>query len=331
MMNVSQRIVSPIILRVGPFGRPGKIAFAWLAAAAFAAPLALGLVRVLPRYDQILHATGPLPSFEVATVRPWKPVQIGPQANMLPPGEHIVTETVQKFSPGPSRGQISDRVHFIGQAELLIAAAYNLPTGSEKSRIVGAPDWASNEENRYELQGKIESSMFAAMQTMTAAQQREQVELMEQSVLADRFKLKVHFEAREMRTFALVAGKGGLKLTPAKEGEPNQLTTVNRGGEIEMTARSVSMDQLVHSPLMLSGQEIGGHPVMDQTGLKGRYDFTLRWTSPQAAGADGGQESRGDAPSFFTALQEQLGLKLVPTKAPAEVIVIDHMERPTEN
>jgi bla regulator protein blaR1 len=71
--------------------------------------------------------------------------------------------------------------------------------------------------------------------------------------------------------------------------------------------------------------------VVDQTGLKGAYNFTLKWRSEQSVAASTGQQDGDDAPSLFTALQEQLGLRLVPSKAPVEVIVIDHIERPSEN
>ena len=316
--DLNQRIVSLMTLHIRRLGTLDKIALASLAAIALTVPVALGLTRLIPLYDQILHSTGPLPSFEVASIRPWK------RPPPPPPGEQVISERVEKRSSV----RTSDRIQFIGQAELLIASAYNLPIGSERSRIIGSPDWASNEENSYEVQAKIESSIFAAMQSKTAAQQREEVELMEQSLLAERFKLKVHFERRQMQTFALVVAKSGPKLTSAKNGEINKLAAVSRGEETEMTATSVTMDQLVHFPIGISGPEIGGHPIVDQTGLKGTYDFTLKWSSQQSAA---GQENRADAPAFFTAIQEQLGLKLVPSKGPVEVIVVDHIERPTEN
>jgi len=137
------------------------------------------------------------------------------------------------------------------------------------------------------------------------------VDLLEQSLLADRFKLKVHFETREQPAFALVVAKGGSKLSPAKPGETTQLSASAN----ETTGTAVTLDQFVHSPLLRPE----GRIVIDQTGLTGAYDFTIK-------GEDG-----ADPASFFTLIQEQLGLKLVPTKAPTEVIVIDHIERPTEN
>jgi len=76
--------------------------------------------------------------------------------------------------------------------------------------------------------------------------------------------------------------------------------------------------------------DIGDRMLINQTGLSGSYNFALKWSREQSAGSDNGAPI-SDAPSFFTALQEQLGLRLVPTKAPTEVIVIDHIEHPTEN
>jgi uncharacterized protein (TIGR03435 family) len=201
---------------------------------------------------------------------------------------------------------------------LLIAFAYNVPFGFERIRVVGGPDWLGSDD--YEIQAKIEDSLYAVMQKMNPAQQREQVNLMEQSLLADRFKLKVHFETREMPGFALVIAKSGPKLRPAKDGESSRLLVRQN----EMTATAISMDQWIHSPFL------GGRVVVDQTGLTGTYDFTLTW-SEQSVASGAGQENGTDAPSVFTAVQEQLGLKLVPTKVPVQVIIVDSIERPSAN
>jgi uncharacterized protein (TIGR03435 family) len=275
----------------------------------FAAPVAL------PLYGQILHASEPLPSFEVATIRPWEPPPL-PIGQVLP----------MKVSPGSLRGQMSDRVHFIGQAAILIGSAYNLQPGHE-DHILGGPDWVQQQAHRYQIQAKIEESLYAAMQKMTPAQQREQVDLMEQSLLADRFKLKVHFETREMPVYALVVAKGGPKLTPAKDGEPSRLfNTAETERGIETAATAITLDELVHSPLLF-----GGRDVIDKTGLKGAYDFTLKWGREQPIVSDAGQEGGADAPLLFTAIQEQLGLRLVRSKGPVEVIVVDHIEQPSAN
>ena len=181
-----------------------------------------------------------------------------------------------------------------------------------------------SEANRYEIEAKIEPSFFAAMQKMTPEQQQQQVALMEQSLLAERFHLKVQFEIRgETPVYALVIAKGGLKLTAAKKGEVTQFSSRSRN---EITGQAVTLDQFVHSPLWTP---VGDRFVVDQTGLTGTYDFILRWRSdpfePEAGTAS------EDLPPLFNALREQLGLNLVDSKAPLEVIVIDHIERPSQN
>lgn len=277
-----------------------------------AASVTFASVPMVPMHAQILHASGPLPSFEVVTVKPWKPVTMPsvPVAIVagVPDSHPAPPRKIDPMGGGSGRGQRTDRVHIIGQAAILLQSAYNLPMDFE-SQIAGAPGWVFSEADRYEIEAKIDDSMFAAMQAMTPAQQSEQVELMEQALLADRFKLKVHYETRELPAYALVVAKGGPKLTPAKEGETSQLSTLGD----ETTGTAVTLDQFVRSPLLRQD----GRIVIDQTGLTGKYDFTLK------------RESGADAPAFFTLIQEQLGLKLVPTKTKVEVVVIDHIERPS--
>jgi uncharacterized protein (TIGR03435 family) len=205
--------------------------------------------------------------------------------------------------------------------KLLIGSAYNLPFGSER-RILGAPAWL--ESDQYEIRATIENSLYTAMQKMSPAQQREQVNLMEQSLLADRFKLKVHFETREMPIYALVIAKGGPKLTPAKDGERSMLSALHGSDQgSEMNATAVTIARFAQSPIW--GR--GGRLVVDQTGLTGTYDFTLKWMPDGLANPN----ADADTPSVFTAIQEQLGLRMVPSKAQVEVIVIDHIEKPSEN
>ncbi len=279
-----------------------------------ALPVLYGVVRATPFYGQILHAEGPLPKFEVATIKPWK-------ARPLPPpvvGGSALPKMMKEVPVGDS-GRSTDRINMIGQVSVLIMSAYNLPLDAT-GRIIGGPGWVDSEAARYEIQAKIDAAEFASMQKMTNAEERRQVALMEQSLLADRFKLKVHFETRVMLVYALVTAKGGPKLKPAQDGEASRLG--NTGGEMsnELTASAVTMAEFVNFPPMWPGR-----PLVDQTGLKGRFNFTLKW-SPEEP-----EETKAESPSLFTAIQEQLGLRLVPTKGPVEVVVIDHIETPTEN
>jgi bla regulator protein BlaR1 len=272
----------------------------------------LGMSCAASMKGQILHASGPLPSFEVTTVKPWR----ADPRPMMAPGSAAVVPV--RIDPGQRvQRQETDRVHFIGQVGLLIMEAYHLPIGSER-RILKGPAWVESESDRYAVEAKIDASRFAAMQRLSPEQQQEQVCLMEQSLLAERFNLKVHFEIRgETSVYALVVAKGGAKLTPSKDGEESSLSA----HKDEIEARAVTLDQFAHSPLWTP---IGDRYVVNQTGLTGTYDFTLKWRSDPL-------EESGDLPDLFNALQEELGLKVIESKAPLEVIVIDHIDRPSKN
>jgi uncharacterized protein (TIGR03435 family) len=159
---------------------------------------------------------------------------------------------------------------------------------------------------------------------------------MVRALLADRFKLKVHTETRNLSIYRLMRvrkdGKLGPHLTrsskPCDEGQilPCAVMGISRSGELQ--ARVDTIDDFIHRGLMF----ILGITVIDQTGLQGNFDIDLKWTpdSPAAPFADPGA-GESDAPSIFTALREQLGLKLEPSKGPVEVLVIDSVEHPTES
>jgi uncharacterized protein (TIGR03435 family) len=165
------------------------------------------------------------------------------------------------------------------------------------------PDWLKSDDARYDISAKAPAG----------ASSRQMPEMLK-ALLAERFKVALHRETRTLPIYALVTAKGGPKLHEAPA--DGHSSTNSRGGHI--TAQHVSMVDLGDS---LSRQL--GRAVIDQTGLKGAFDFTLEYA------ADDADTSR---PSIFTALQEQLGLRLEATKGPVEVLVIDRAERvPTEN
>ena len=278
---------------------------------------------------QILHATGDRPSFEVATIKPWRRTP-----NAAPPADGgnlpgtAAPAKVMKVAPVDAGPPPTDQLHMILPISVLIESAYHLPVGSG-SRILGGPDWLRQDIDQFEIQAKIEDSEYSALQKLLPAQQHEQVALMEQSLLASRFGLKVHFETREMPVYALVVAKSGAKLNPARNGGPSRLSTLSNGQGSEMTAAGVTLEQFVLSPLLTGAA--GGRTVADQTGLKGAFDFTLKWTPEALAASTTAKEVGADAPSLFTAIREQLGLLLVASRAPVEVIVIDHIEQPSAN
>jgi uncharacterized protein (TIGR03435 family) len=139
-----------------------------------------------------------------------------------------------------------------------------------------------------------------------------------ESLLTDRFQLKYHREMKEFQVYSLVAANSGPKLT-VHSGEGGSHTNVSRGsGKADINAIKVSLAKLAS---ILSG--LLDRIVIDNTGLKGEFDLKLEWAPNPAA--DSGE------PSLFTALQEQLGLKLESTKGPVEIVVIDNLEKPSEN
>jgi uncharacterized protein (TIGR03435 family) len=283
--------------------------------AGVALPALLLLLGAFSVDAQLVQPKEPMPSFEVATIKPWKPPVISSPVSAGAPLK------VAKVAPVGAAATISDRVHFIGQIELLIEAAYGLPLSSP--RILGGPDWIRNESDRYEVTGKIDDALYAAIQKMSPAQQQEQVSLMEQFLLADRFKFRAHIETREMPRYVLEVAKGGSKLERAQVDAKGQMSFVRNGQENELRATAVSVGELAQSPFL----QIVQRQIVDRTGLQGRFSFTLKFGNAVV----GGSEDGSSAPELPTALQEQLGLKLVPENGPVGVVVIDHIERPSEN
>jgi bla regulator protein blaR1 len=251
---------------------------------------------------QVLRATGPLPSFEVVTIRP---LQDG-------------------AAPG-AVGTRADVIRLVMTAKMLIMYAYNLPSFSE-ARIMG-PGWMDT--TQFVVQAKIGESTYAAMQKMTPAQQEEQKQLMMQALLAERLKLKVHFEKREMPVYALVVAKGGSKLTAGDAS--GGFSVVPKGQGFEMKAKGINADDL--AALLGRQPEVGGRVVFNQTGLAGGFDLTMLWRREQSAtpGADAAASVDADEPYYFTAIQKQLGLRLMPTKGLVDYLAIDHIEMPSGN
>lgn len=186
----------------------------------------------------------------------------------------------------------------------------------------------------YQLSGgtaSIEDEAYDIFAKAPSAVGDDQLMLMLRRLLADRFKLKVHREAREVQGYGLVVGKNGLKL--------HEVQAVGKGwvrnGSGSIEGQEVSISRLAE---ILSARL--GRPVVDLTGIKRVFDIKLNWTpdpaSPKNAAeniesptVDAKSDSSGQ--SIFSALQEQLGLRLEARKVPAEIVVIDHVERPSEN
>ena len=195
--------------------------------------------------------------------------------------------------------------------------------GVRDYQIVGAPSWVSSE--RYDIAAKIDiPNQIGA----------EQLKPLLQAMLTDRFRLKFHMETRQSSGYSLLVGKSGPKfLANTSASAPGLSISSNRAGA-RMTATRMPMSTLTKQ----LGESLG-RPVADNTGLKGDFDFKLEWTPPETAvTADPSvltvlREQPGlKFPAIFTAVQEQLGLKLEALKRmPVEFIVIDRMEKASEN
>jgi uncharacterized protein (TIGR03435 family) len=236
-------------------------------------------------------------------------------------------------------------------AKMLIDYAY----GVKDFRVTGGPSWIGSE--RFDINAKVEDSLAEQLQKLPRIQQQAQMALMVKALLADRFKLKVTQTTKELPVFALTVAKGGPKLQettapdpqappvpPAGRGAPGvngppppqpggffMWMGPNRQAAIEGNARPIT--DLVD---MLSRQL--SRQILDQTGLKGVYIFNLRFTpdaglggGPLPPGAESDTTVDLGGASIYTALQEQLGLKLESTKGPVETINIDSIEEPSDN
>ena len=164
----------------------------------------------------------------------------------------------------------------------------------------------------------------------------EQLKMMIQKLLADRFQLTFHREKKELSVYAITVGKGGPKLT--KNESPRQPSRLWRRRPRAMNVRNATIEEFAH----VLQANILEQPVVDQTGLGAtRWDFILKWTPDPSQSQIGGPAppnappppaDNADAPpDIFTAFQQQLGLKLENTKAPVDVMVIDRLEKPSAN
>jgi uncharacterized protein (TIGR03435 family) len=236
----------------------------------------------------------------------------------------------------PAGGRLSTRM---ASLQLLIQNAY----GVQSFQVSGGPDWMNS--SGYDVEARAEGNPS-----------RSQVWLMLQSLLEDRFKLKVHRETKVLPVFALTAAKSGLKLPPPKEGDCVDASApavppvsgqrpLPPCGEAQVgfepaTGLFVAGGQVAMAELIRVLSGLLQRPIVDETGFLQKFDIDLRFAYEEGVTAvpnpwrqsDSGQGGDPAAnPSIMTALQQQLGLKLVSTKGPVEVLVIDHVEKPSEN
>ncbi|MGB9030045.1 MAG: M56 family metallopeptidase [Acidobacteriaceae bacterium] len=293
--------------------RTHKMLLIGLTALAVLSPILFGFADVPRVSAALLQNSGSKPefSFEVATVKP---------SSGQEPNRGTIT------SPGRFRAEnvsVKDVIMF----------AYDIRSGSQ---ISGYPDWVNSIE--YDIEAKADETTTAALDKLPPDQRGRQVKLMVQALLADRFHLRVSYQTREIPVYALVIAKGGPKLMKST-GPLSLAGGGTRSGIMESKSGEVhginsSLDEFAAAAPDLM-PEIGDRVVVNKTGLTGNYDWTLRWTPEATSGVNGGTlpppGSDDFAPSLFTALEEQLGMKLESQKGSVETLVVDSIDRPTAN
>lgn len=279
--------------------RLGRVAWAVVALGLMALPMP----AQLPSMSDVGHDgapgfAGPLPEWDVATVKP-----------------HSATD-----------GNMSWRMTADGLSleglplEQLICSAWDL----KPYQVSGASGWMKS--TTFDLTAKVSGDDVAVYEKLGVAQQREML----QKLLIERFHLKVHMEIKTLPVYNLVVDKGGSKLQVSTAIEPPSLEELKANPD-KYKGRSMSMGAGMFKgtavPVRALASQLAnalGRPVNDATGLTGTYDITLSYRKDEGAAAGGD----ADAPSIFSAVEEELGLKLVPDKGPVETLVVDAAEKP---
>jgi bla regulator protein blaR1 len=292
-----------------------KLLITTAAVLAIAIPLLFGVLNATPVRAQTDDAAT-TPTFQSFSIKPSQ------EANPLPTyagsGKHMI-----KMMFGPD-GFFAANVTM----SALIQEAY----GIQANQIAGGPDWLNTD--RFDVGAKLENAGPRPEKYHSIIRQLLQAELTQHTQLA------VHTETKDLHTYALVVADGGSKLQPAPTSDNSE------GGEGMMGVHRMMMQK---GP---SGQVVGlsaqgtpmtnfadqlslqlGTPVLDRTGLKGNYNFNLQWAAQATPNAseNPAPENTDSAQSISTAIEQQLGLKLVPQTQPMPVVVIDHIEKPAEN
>jgi bla regulator protein BlaR1 len=282
------------------------------AALAIGVPVGFGMLHAMQEPTQLVHATSvPLPEFEVVSIKPSHETRPGRMIGMAPTG----------FTA--KHASLKD----------IVGMAYGLKGGDQ---LIGAPGWMNSEY--FDIEAKESEADIEAAKELSMDERRTQLSLMVQSMLAGRFGFKATIETRELPVYALVVAKGGTKMKQVQpdplppDGAPPppgaHLPRLMKTGANQYTATAWPIDLM--SDWLSHFDELGSRVIVNETGLKGNYDFVL---SAVSVGSIEPTHEASDEPttSIFTALQEQLGLKLEPRKAPVEVLIVDHAEQPSAN
>jgi uncharacterized protein (TIGR03435 family) len=295
--DLKKRIVRIVTQRIeAKLSLSRKLLLATTATVAVAGPVIGGLFHASPVRAQSPLTGTPLATYDVASIKP----------DHLDGHHTRVDSTLNSLTV---TGMTLKR---------LIAYAYNV----NDFQISGGPAWSDSET--YEIRAKLDDSTVEELKKLPRTERRKQNRLMIQALLADRFKLKLSHSSRDLPIYALVLMKGGPKFSRStSSGDSQNLSSNNDDVKVEST--------IGHFAEWLSS--VLGRKVVDETGLEGNYAFKLNYDHRQLLTPSGPADDRDDsaAPSIFSALRDQLGLKLEAKKGQVETLIIDLAEKPSPN
>ena len=234
-------------------------------------------------------------TFEVVSVKPSSPIARG-------------------MSVQTSQGRFVARGATLG---FLIQYAYRL----KPAQISGGPDWLNTD--RFDIEARADRE--------ANKDNDDALILMLRSALEDRFKLKSHHETKEQPIFLLTVAKSGSKLKPSTNLPQTQTLSGRGAASVASNLHTMSSRGATLANLAAQLSQILGRIVIDQTGLTGTFDIQLAWSDQAGATPPGAGDPALDGPSLFSALQEQLGLRLESSRGPVETLVIDSAEKPSDN
>ena len=354
--DLSKRVLSIMTLHLERLSLSKKVALALFGFIVIATPILLGQSEAAQRVMAVALQSAPAPVRAVARAMiaeeqtPSTALIAEVQAPAGAPvgGATVIQSDAKPFaldvaSIRPAEPEPSNRPRRIGfqftddglvatslSLERMLMVQYRSELPADSNSIVGGPDWVRTIQ--WDIRGKVADSDIAEWSKLShdsSEQAKERQSATIQAMLADRFKLKMHFETKEGTVYALVVAKGGPKLKPSPSDMPPRM--VIRFGQGHISSEWMTIAGVARYLTL----ELG-HPVIDKTGITGQYDLTLDWAPTQGAtgapGVDAGQASTPNdesKPSVFTAVQEQLGLKLEAQKGPIETLVIDQAEKPS--
>jgi bla regulator protein BlaR1 len=298
--NLKQRVVRIMTSRVVRSLRSHRKLLLAAGLAVIATPVFIGMMQIERADAQVVPAKAPA-AYDVISIRPHRPGNGG-------------------MSIGDNNGSLR-------AVNVSLLNLFENAYGIRQGLIFGLPKWA--EDARWDIQAKVLNAPDDALKNLTDAQCRTLLV----SMLADRFHIRTHLETKQLSVYDLVIAKNGPRFTQSAVENADEIKGVGGSGMSSGWNDKYHYIYCHDCDLASAAWTLSSfldRNVIDKTGLTGNYSFALKYSQQNVAGTPGG-DSADSYPSIFSALEDQVGLKLVPSKGPVTTLVIDHAEEPTPN